>query len=214
MRAHGLAAGGPAGDRGGAGESVDHGPAEAPGAAVQVRVRMRGACRGWGRGRPPRWCRGARSVPMCRCPRRGGRALVTSSDTTRTTVSAASGATAGCRKPSRKARAASRASATAPVERALVALTVIMFIRVTLVRGSSMPGLRLPDPRAPPLHPPTGQSHSACRSGLRTTVDAWPHAAVRPCHDRRPTACPSRGLAPIRAGDPSTAMPPAGRARE
>lgn len=130
---------------------------------------------------------------MCRCPRSNvqvpppwRRALVTSSDTTRTTVSAASGATAGCRKPSRKARAASRASATAPVERAVVALTVIMFIRVTLVCGSSMPGLRLPDPCAPPLHPPTRQSHSACRRGLRTTVDAWPHADVRPCHDAGP----------------------------
>lgn len=58
----------------------------------------------------------------------------------------------GCRKPSRKARSASRASATAPVERTVVASTVIMFTGATPVRGSSVPG-RLPDPCVPFLRP-------------------------------------------------------------
>ncbi|WP_234365631.1 hypothetical protein [Streptomyces sp. RTd22] len=42
---HGLAAGGPAGDRGGAGEAVDHRPADPPVPPLRSGVRMRGACR-------------------------------------------------------------------------------------------------------------------------------------------------------------------------
>lgn len=77
------------------GRGGDHGPAEAPVPPFRSGVRMRGTCRigivngdlmvsgcavGSSVQRPPPW----------------RRALVTSSETTRTTVSAASGATVGC----------------------------------------------------------------------------------------------------------------------
>ncbi len=103
---------------------------------LRSRVRMRGACR------PPSWtatpmasgCAVSSSVQR---PPQWRRAFVTSSDTTTRPVSAASGATAGCRKPSRKARAVSRASAKAVAERTAAVSAITGIITVTLVARAS-----------------------------------------------------------------------------
>lgn len=75
----------------------------------------------------------------------------------------------GCRRSSMNASAVSLASATAAWNEAAAALTGILFIRVTLVCGSFMPG---PCPPDPVPRPPTHRSHRAGRRELRIAVDA------------------------------------------